>query len=181
VNLGSFRILLPFFWTSWGVGILNSAVFNSFHNWGEFSTILEGLRNFGGGGGVEPPKPPPPPSVRLWWRWWWSMWGAAISAGQAYIYMADMCPSIHFALNLLQCLIFSCHLIQINSHSNRCGDNCQLWWIPRCTLFDGSRSTNDVPTATSTNCIPHFNPILHFTESVFQLSILWLVQICKML
>ena len=24
---GSFRILLPFFWTSWGVGVLNSAIF----------------------------------------------------------------------------------------------------------------------------------------------------------
>ena len=51
---GSFRILLPFFWTSWGVDILNSAIFNSFHNQGEFGTILEGLRNFGG---VEPPPP----------------------------------------------------------------------------------------------------------------------------
>jgi len=47
---GSFRILL-FFRTSWGVGILNSAVFNSLHNWVEFGVILEGLRNFGGGGG----------------------------------------------------------------------------------------------------------------------------------
>jgi len=27
VNLGSFRILLTFFWTSWGVDILNSAIF----------------------------------------------------------------------------------------------------------------------------------------------------------
>jgi len=26
VNLGSFRILLPFFRTSWGVGALNSAI-----------------------------------------------------------------------------------------------------------------------------------------------------------
>jgi len=25
--------------------------------------------------------------------------------------MAEMCPSIHFALNLLQCLFLSCHLI----------------------------------------------------------------------
>jgi len=58
-NLGSFRILLPFFRTSWGVGFLNSAIFNSFHNWVEFGTISEGLRNFGGGG-VEPP------SVRHW-------------------------------------------------------------------------------------------------------------------
>jgi len=33
-----------------GVGVLNSAIFNSFHNRVEFGTILEGLRNFGGGG-----------------------------------------------------------------------------------------------------------------------------------
>jgi len=43
---GSFRILLPFFRISWGVGVLNSAVFNSFHNRAEFGTILEGFRNF---------------------------------------------------------------------------------------------------------------------------------------
>ena len=43
-----------FFRTSWGVGVLNSAVFNSYHNRLEFGTILEGLRNFGGG--VEPPS-----------------------------------------------------------------------------------------------------------------------------
>jgi len=49
---GSFRTLLPFFRTSWGVGILNSTIFNSFHNRAEFGIILEGLRNFGGGGGV---------------------------------------------------------------------------------------------------------------------------------
>ena len=55
---GSFRILLPFFRTSLGVGFLNSAIFNSFHNRVEFGTILEGLRNFGGGG-VEPPNHPP--------------------------------------------------------------------------------------------------------------------------
>jgi len=53
----SFGILLPFFRTSWGVGVLHSAHFNSLHNRVEFSTILEGLRNFGG---VEPPKPPLP-------------------------------------------------------------------------------------------------------------------------
>jgi len=35
---GSFRILLPFFSEH-----LNSAIFNSFHNWVEFGTILEGL------------------------------------------------------------------------------------------------------------------------------------------
>ena len=55
---GSFRTLLPFYWTSWGVGILNSAIFNSFHNWVEFGTILEGLWNFGGGGVFEPPDTP---------------------------------------------------------------------------------------------------------------------------
>jgi len=59
---GSFRILLPFFRTSWGVGVLNSAVFNSFHNRVDLGTILEGLRNFGGGGGGGwTPKPPGTP------------------------------------------------------------------------------------------------------------------------
>jgi len=52
---GSFRILLPFFGTSWGVGVQNSAIFNSFHNRVGFGTILEGLPNFGGGG-VEHPN-----------------------------------------------------------------------------------------------------------------------------
>ena len=47
---GSFRILLPFSRTSWCVGDLNSAIFNSFHNRVESGTILEGLRNLGGGG-----------------------------------------------------------------------------------------------------------------------------------
>jgi len=55
---GSFRILLPFFRTSWGVGVLNSAIFNSFYNQAEFGMVLEGLRNLFRGGGVEPPKPP---------------------------------------------------------------------------------------------------------------------------
>ena len=56
MNLGSFRILLPFSRTSWGVGVLNSAIFNSFHNGVEFGTILEGLRN-SGGGVLNPPNP----------------------------------------------------------------------------------------------------------------------------
>jgi len=51
---GSFRILLRFFRTSWGVDVLKSAIFNSFHNRVEFGTILKGLRNFFGGG-FEPP------------------------------------------------------------------------------------------------------------------------------
>jgi len=54
---GSFRILLPFFRTSCGVGFLNSAVFNSLHNRVEFKTILDGLRNFGVRGSLNPPKP----------------------------------------------------------------------------------------------------------------------------
>jgi len=55
---GSFRILLPFFRTSWGVDVLNAAIFNSFHNRVEFGTILEGLRNFGGWGeGLNTPNP----------------------------------------------------------------------------------------------------------------------------
>ena len=53
---GSFIILLPFFQTSCGVGVLNSAVFNSLYNRIEFGTILEGLRNFGRTGGVHPPR-----------------------------------------------------------------------------------------------------------------------------
>ena len=61
---GSFRILPPFFRTSWGVGFLNSAIFNIFHIQVEFGTILEGLRNIGGGGFEPPTPPPPPPSVR---------------------------------------------------------------------------------------------------------------------
>ena len=44
---GSFRIALPFFQTSWGVGVPDSVIFNIFHSWVEFGTILEGLWNFG--------------------------------------------------------------------------------------------------------------------------------------
>jgi len=53
---GSFRILLPFFPNILGVGILNSAIINSFHNRVEFGMILENLQNFGGG--LNPPNPP---------------------------------------------------------------------------------------------------------------------------
>jgi hypothetical protein len=48
---GSFRILLPFSEHLGVFGVLNSAIFNSFHNRVVFGTILEGLRIFGGGGG----------------------------------------------------------------------------------------------------------------------------------
>jgi len=64
---GSFRILLPFFGTSWGVGVLNSAIFNSFHNRVEFGKILEGLRNLGGGGLNPPLGTSLVPNVALNW------------------------------------------------------------------------------------------------------------------
>jgi len=54
---GSFGILLHFFRTFWSVGVLNSAIFNSFHNRVEFGTILEGLRNSGGGMNLPPGTP----------------------------------------------------------------------------------------------------------------------------
>ena len=54
---GSSRILLPFFQTSWCVGVLNSAIFKSFHNRVEFGTIFEGLRNFREGV-LKTPNPP---------------------------------------------------------------------------------------------------------------------------
>jgi len=47
---GSLEFYCLFFRTSSGVGVLNSAIFNTFHNRVEFGTILEGLRNFRGGG-----------------------------------------------------------------------------------------------------------------------------------
>ena len=52
---GSFRILLPFFQTSWGVGVLNSKTFNSFHNRIEFGTIWWAFGIFFWGGGLNPP------------------------------------------------------------------------------------------------------------------------------
>ena len=54
---GSFRILRSLFRTSWGVGALNSVIFNSFQSRVKFGTILEGLRNFGGGGLLNPQTP----------------------------------------------------------------------------------------------------------------------------
>ena len=55
---GSFRILLSFFRTSCGVGILNSAIFNSFHNWVEFSKIMGGGAFGISGGGLYTQTPP---------------------------------------------------------------------------------------------------------------------------
>ena len=54
---GSFGIVLSFFRTSWGVCVLNSAIFNSFHNRVEFGMILEDLRKFGVGC-LNTPNPP---------------------------------------------------------------------------------------------------------------------------
>ena len=52
---GSFRILLPFFQTSWGVRVLNSAIFNSFHNRVEFWHNFGGPSEFQEGRGLNPP------------------------------------------------------------------------------------------------------------------------------
>jgi len=57
-NLGSFRILLHFFRTSWGVCILNSAIFNSFHKSGWVWHDFGGPSEFRGG--FQHPKPPLP-------------------------------------------------------------------------------------------------------------------------
>ena len=61
---GSFRILLPSSEHLGGAGVLNSGIFNVFHNRVEFGSILEGLRNFGGG--FNPQTNPTPLSVRHW-------------------------------------------------------------------------------------------------------------------
>jgi len=53
---GSFRILLPVFWTSWGVGVLNSAIFNSFQ-------IGLSLTRFWRAFGISEGWVNPPPSV----------------------------------------------------------------------------------------------------------------------
>ena len=62
-QLRNFRTLLPFFRTSWGVGVLNSAIFSSFHNRVEFRMIWGGLQDFEGG--VWTAQTPPPPSRYL--------------------------------------------------------------------------------------------------------------------
>jgi len=60
---GSFSILLPFFLRkSWGVGVINSTIFNSVLIRVEFGTIFECLRNLGEGG----LNPSNPRSVPRW-------------------------------------------------------------------------------------------------------------------
>jgi len=58
---GSFRILLPFLQTFCGVGVLNSAIFNSFQIGLSSARFWRAFGISGGGGGewFEPPKPPP--------------------------------------------------------------------------------------------------------------------------
>jgi len=53
---GSFRILLPFFRTSWGVGVLNSTILKSFQTG---LSLTRFWRAFGisGEGGLNPPPP----------------------------------------------------------------------------------------------------------------------------
>jgi hypothetical protein len=52
---GSCRILLPFFRTSWDVGVLNSAIFNSFQIGLSLARFWRAFGiSEGGGGGVEP-------------------------------------------------------------------------------------------------------------------------------
>ena len=60
---GSFNIHLPFFRTSWGVGVWKSEIFNSFLSRVDLGTILEGLPNFGGGEALTPQHPPRYPTV----------------------------------------------------------------------------------------------------------------------
>ena len=62
---GSFRILLPFFRTSWGVGILNSAIFNSFHIGVSLARFWRAIRISGGGGVLTPQTPSPPLGMPL--------------------------------------------------------------------------------------------------------------------
>ena len=57
---GSFRILLPFFGTSWGVGFLNSAIFFTFFTIGLILARFWrafGISGWGGGGLFETPNP----------------------------------------------------------------------------------------------------------------------------
>ena len=47
-----------FFRISWGVGVLNSAIFNSFHNRAEFWHDFEGPLELRVGGALKPPPEP---------------------------------------------------------------------------------------------------------------------------
>ena len=80
---GSFTILLTFSRTSWCVGVLNSAIFNSFHNRVEFGTILEGLRNFGGGGGLNPQPPLGTPLI------------VCVHSGSSVWHFLQICPALN--------------------------------------------------------------------------------------
>jgi len=75
---GSFSILLSSFRTCWGVGVLNSAIFNSFHNRVEFGTILEFRR----GGGCTPLGTPL--SVSSDWTTGWTACGSKPEKGKRF-------------------------------------------------------------------------------------------------
>jgi len=55
---GSFSILLPFFRKSWGVGVLNSAIFNSFQIGLSLARFWRAFE-IPGGRGLNPPNYPP--------------------------------------------------------------------------------------------------------------------------
>jgi len=87
---GSFRIHLPFFRTSWGVGVWKSEIFNSFLSRVDLGTILEGLPNFGGGG-VDTPTPPSVPHCTenfLELKYYWFIRNSAD-------YLIVSSPSVH--------------------------------------------------------------------------------------
>jgi len=92
----SFKILLPFFRTSWGVGVLNSAIFNSFQNRVEFGTILEGFQNFGGGGFEHPPR------YATGWDYGWALVNTAMN----YFFLVIHVPCIFYYFVLLPTLRF---------------------------------------------------------------------------
>ena len=56
-NLGSFRILLPFFRKSWGAGVLNSAILTVCTIGLSLARFWRALGIFFWGGEFEPPKP----------------------------------------------------------------------------------------------------------------------------
>ena len=63
-------------------------MFNSFHNWVEFGTILDSLRNFWGGV-FEPPATPPPlgtPPVQIVDFFYNSV---SLSIGFKFLYFSD--------------------------------------------------------------------------------------------
>ena len=128
-----------FFQTSWGVGVLNSAFFNSFNNLVEFGTILEG---FGiSGGGLNPTTPPLvtpldplvtctrmerhrsaaskrgcPPWTTFWWvlgariAWKSVLYYARCSSA---VFLSSWCTFCSFADDLVLNVIYQCEEHQV--------------------------------------------------------------------